>query len=232
MKHFMLIGWVFFATIFNCYSQKQSFEIHGKVINEEGPLVNALINVYTTDSLVETDRTNSKGQFNLNLPLGENYFIEFEKLKHYSKWVAYETEGVNPSIVHPGFKFKQWEVYLIKEDDKLDEMEKTIKSGRVYFDEETSVFDWDINGAYFPKELLLAAKSDKKIKNNIREERNYLASNEINYSKSNPTNNQVGTVKMISEEVFPQFTRQVYLLEIKDQDVAFSKVNHQWGSTY
>lgn len=203
------------------FAQKnKNLVIKGKVYTDDGPVVKSLVNVFILDSLILTNRTNDKGEFEIDLPLGYNYILQFNKLKHQSKWVSYETKGVKYNDVYPGFKFKQWEVLLLKDEGITSESETTIKAGRVYFDQESRIFDWDAAGGFIPAELL--ASKDPQTKETTLNKNLSILDGDI----------KSGNVSMISEENYPQFTRQVFLYEAENQTFHFSKVAHQWGKVY
>ena len=85
MKYLFLIIFAFVALI-----GKYNFDLikfSGVVKNNlEEKLVNVLVNIYSSDTLILSVRTSSKWEFNVSLPFDENYYIIFNKLNSNFKY--------------------------------------------------------------------------------------------------------------------------------------------------
>jgi len=230
MRFFVITFFVF--NFISSYASYGQLEFFGVVKNNLEPQVNALITVYSTDSVFLNSRSNSKGEFNLSLPLNQDYFIVFKKLNHFEKWVKIEANGINSDQIHPGFKFKDWEIFLQQEDEKTEVFYTTV-GGRIFFDEDEAVFDWEVY------EILLPASIKKLIDEDVSKNPQSVLRNSTSvketksYFKKVTSKNQTsGKITDVNIEEFERFSRLTIYLLVDDHPVSLSCVKFNYGETF
>lgn len=221
MKYLLPLFFTFL--VFEGYAHPSQIEFSGVIKNnEEIKQVNVLINVYNSDSLIISGRSNSKGEFNISLPFDENYYIIFNKLNHFQKWVFIEAKGVSAENLHPGFKFKPWEIFLHKEDANTEEF-YTTTGGKIFFNEGSEIFNWEVCDVVLPNSLSALIKENSKSLIN-------LASHSTR--KNSPKNDKIGKLTEIDIEEYEQFSKIKMFVMFEDIPFSFKVVIFNYGEIF
>ena len=221
MKYLFLIIFAFVALI-----GKYNFDLikfSGVVKNNlEEKLVNVLVNIYSSDTLILSVRTSSKWEFNVSLPFDENYYICFNKLNHFEKRVVVEAKGVLSESLQPGFKFKQWVIFLQEKEDNIDPF-YSISGGRIYYDANQRIFDWQVSKVELPNSLSALIKQNSKSLTN-------LASHSTR--KNSPKNDKIGKLTEIDIEEYEQFSKIKMFVMFEDIPFSFKVVIFNYGEIF
>jgi hypothetical protein len=138
-----IISLLLFLLPLMVYSQNQRFYVKGFVYERDNKLGKAEVKVYSEGQLQATYTSSNSGKFSFYLDFGKDYMLDFGKEGYISKKVNVLFSGLKRSMIVNEQKFNDWEVVLYKEIEGLDVSVFDEPIGKMYFDAEKEMFDWD-----------------------------------------------------------------------------------------
>jgi glycine betaine/choline ABC-type transport system substrate-binding protein len=81
------------------FSQDITVDFEGRVTHEKNALSEVIVQVLQNGQLMTTFKTDNTGNYNIYLPLGNDYLISISKNDYVQKYFSVSTKGIPPENV-------------------------------------------------------------------------------------------------------------------------------------
>jgi hypothetical protein len=134
-------GMIFLSSVIllNVYGQ-DSLRIMGRIVNEQGGLKNALVQVTKDSTKISRYYSGESGNFSFLLDYGQNYQIDFKKKGYFTKIIQVDTRL--PEEQDAGkYQLVTIDLELIENVNNQSYQKKSL--GKVYYDRTTKEFNYE-----------------------------------------------------------------------------------------
>jgi len=123
-------------------------EISGSVLEGRASLDDAFIKVFENGKLLNTEYSDAKGKFTLNLELDKIYLLEFGKKEYVSKKIEVNTEDVpEENRKFAKITYPKWKVDLFPTSLKVNTEVLNKPIGKIFYNPAAMQFENDVNYA-------------------------------------------------------------------------------------
>lgn len=114
-------------------------DIKGQILNEDNKnIAGAAITLLLENKEIKKTITANNGKFEFTVDFNKEYILKASKEGFYSKMIIISTVGIT------NVKYKGWDIILIEKVDGLEGEIFNKPVGRIFYNKETNIFDYDV----------------------------------------------------------------------------------------
>ncbi|MDF2448502.1 MAG: hypothetical protein K0R26_1006 [Bacteroidota bacterium] len=140
-KSFLLILLIFSGL--SSFSQEITVDFEGRVTHDNASLSEVIVQVLQNGKLMTTFKTNHTGNYNIYLPLGNDYLISISKNDYVQKYFSVSTKGIPQEQAGIKFPAIKADVDLLKYYEGVDYSMFNEPITKFYYNKRKDNFDYD-----------------------------------------------------------------------------------------
>jgi hypothetical protein len=213
-----------FAILFICssglsFSQDITVDFEGRVSHENNSLSEVIVQVLQNGKLMTTFKTDNTGNYNIYLPLGNDYLISISKNDYVQKYFSVSTKGIPPEQAGIKFPAIKADVDLLKFYEGVDYSMFDEPITKFYYNKRKDNFDYDKEHLKAKMQAMKLVKEAEKKAIQLALQKNQAKQKELDKAPANAIAKAQGE-KLAAEkkELDEKLVKESLMLKLIEED--------------